>query len=93
MKQVIVFHSSMCGPCQEYLPRFKRIAVKYRAHAHVRTPDILRSDKRVQDAAVAFKVRATPTTFVLDENDKVLKRKEGGMTDEEIEALFQLATA
>jgi thiol-disulfide isomerase/thioredoxin len=89
--QVIVFHAKHCGPCIEYLPRFKRLAVKYRAHLHIRTPDLDIADKRIQDAAIAFKITGTPTTLVLDANDKVLKRKVGGITDAGIERLLKFA--
>ena len=89
--QVIVFHMKNCPACHEYLPRFKRLAVKYRAHLHIRTVDINVSDKRIQDAAIAFKIEAAPTTLVLNEKDKVLKRKTGGIPDTEIAKLLQFA--
>jgi thioredoxin-like negative regulator of GroEL len=92
MNQVVVFHMRSCEPCREYLPRFKKQAVKYRSHLHIRTIDVSVADKRVQDVAIQFKIDATPTTLVLDENDIVLKRKTGGIADKEIEKLLDFAT-
>jgi thiol-disulfide isomerase/thioredoxin len=91
MNQVIVFHMCGCKPCKEYLPRFKRSAVKYRSRLHLRTIDVATSDKRIQDIAIKFRIQATPTTLVLDPNDKVIKRKIGGLTDEDIEKLLIFA--
>jgi thiol-disulfide isomerase/thioredoxin len=58
MNQVVVFHQSGCPACAEYLPRFRRVAVKYRAHLNIQTPNVDRSDKRIQDAAIAYKINA-----------------------------------
>lgn len=91
MNQVIVFHMRGCEPCREYLPRFRRLAVKYRSHLHIRAIDVSVADKRVQDVAIQFSIDATPTTLVLDEKDVVLKRKTGGITDKEIAKLFEFA--
>ena len=91
MNQVVVFHMKSCAPCREYLPRFKRQAVRYRSHLHIRTIAIDVSDKRVQDVAIQFKIDATPTTLVLDEKDVVLKRKAGGISDAEIDKLLAFA--
>jgi hypothetical protein len=67
--------------------------VKYRAHLNIQTPNVDRSDKRIQDAAVAYKITAVPTTLVLDQDDKVLKRATGALTEAQITKLFELATS
>ena len=91
MNQVIVFHMRGCGPCREYLPRFKRLAVKYRSHLHIRSVDVSVPDKRIQDVAIQFKIDATPTTLVLDEKDVELRRKTGGIDDKDVEKLLDFA--
>jgi thiol-disulfide isomerase/thioredoxin len=93
MNQVVVFHQSGCPACAEYLPRFRRVAVKYRAHLNIQTPNVDRSDKRIQDAAIAYKINAAPTTLVLDQNDKVLKRSIGALTEAQLTKLFEFATS
>jgi len=92
MNQVVVFHQNGCPACHEYLPRFKRLAVKYRSFLNIQTPNLNRSSRPIQDAAIAYKITAAPTTLVLDANDKVLRRRVGAIPDEQIEALFKFAS-
>lgn len=80
-----------CDPCKEYLPRFKRLAHEYQSRLHIRVVNIATADKRAQDAAIKFKVKATPTTLVLDSQDKILKRETGAITNKKIEALLKFA--
>lgn len=89
--QVVVFHQHGCPACAEYLPRFRRIAPKYRAFLNVQIANLDRADRRIQDAAMAFKITGVPTTLVLDANDKVVKRSVGAVTDEQIVKLFEFA--
>lgn len=89
--QVIVFHMTGCGPCAEYLPRFRQIALKYKDRLEIRSVNLYRTEKRLQDAAIKFKVEATPTTIVLSDSDSVLRRKVGSITNREIEQLLEFA--
>lgn len=89
--QVVVFYQDGCPACHEYVPRFRRIAVKYRNHLNIQVANLNRAVKRVQDAAVAYKITGVPTTLVLDPGDKVIKRKVGAITDRQIEALLASA--
>ena len=91
--RVIVFHQSRsCSHCKEYLPRFKKAILPYKGKLDIRSIDLDKSDKTNQDAAVALKIHAVPTTLVLGNNDKVLKRKEGGISDAEIAKLLKFAS-
>lgn len=91
MNQVVVFHMSNCPACKRYLPRFKRQAVKYRAFLNIQTVNVSTADKRIQDAAQKFEIKAVPTTLVLDEKDNILKRLVGDVDDKKIEALLASA--
>lgn len=90
-KQVVVFHMTGCGPCAEYLPRFRKIAVRYKDRIPIRSVNIAKPDKRLSDAAIKFNIEATPTTLVIGDDDKVLRRQVGGLEDREIEKLLQFA--
>jgi thiol-disulfide isomerase/thioredoxin len=92
-KQVIVFHMRGCEPCRDYLPRFEKVAQPYQSRLRFCKVDITKSDRRVQEAAINFKVDGTPTTLVLDENDKILKRKVGNISNAEIEKLLKFAAS
>jgi thiol-disulfide isomerase/thioredoxin len=90
--RVIVFHQSRsCSHCKEYVPRFKKAIAAYRGRLDIRSIDLDKADKANQDAAVALKIHAVPTTLVLGNNDKVLKRKEGGISNAEIVKLLEFA--
>ena len=90
--RVIVFHQSRsCSHCKEYLPRFKKAILPYKGKLDIRSIDLDKADKANQDAAVTLKIRSVPTTLVLGNNDKVLKRKESGISDAEIAKLLKFA--
>ncbi len=90
--QVLVFHQAeSCGHCQEYLPRFKRAALPYKDKLQIRSINLNRADRAIQDAGQKFKIRAVPTTIVIGENDRVLRRAEGNIPDAQIAKLLKLA--
>lgn len=90
-KVVLVFHMNGCPACREYMPRFKAKAEKYRGKLDVRHLNISHSVMSVQDTAKKFKIEYLPTTLVLGDGDKVLKRKEGGVDNSQIEKLLAFA--
>lgn len=90
MKQIVVFHQNGCPACHDYLPRFKRRAVKYRALCNIQTANISTNEKAFH-AANKFKVEAVPTTIVFNDSDKVLRRAEGAIADIEIIKLLEFA--
>jgi thiol-disulfide isomerase/thioredoxin len=89
--QVVVFHMNGCGPCEEYLPRFRKIASGYKNRLSIRAVNITRTERRIQATVIKFKVEATPTTLVIDDSDTVLKRKVGALDEREIERLLEFA--
>ena len=90
MKQVIVFHQNGCPACHNYLPRFRRKAVKYRAFVNIQLANISRNQKALV-AADKYKVKAVPTTVVLDASDKLIKKIEGAIDDAKIVELLESA--
>ena len=90
--QVLVFHqAASCGHCKEYLPRFRRLALPYKDKLAIRSVNLDRSVKADQDAAQKFKVTGVPTTIVLGENDRVLRRAVGNLPDAQIAKLLAFA--
>jgi thiol-disulfide isomerase/thioredoxin len=90
--QVLVFHqAASCVHCKEYLPRFRKLAEPYRRKVDVRSLNLDRADKATQDAGVKFKIHAVPTTIVLGASERVLRRKEGNLSDVEIAKLLAFA--
>jgi thiol-disulfide isomerase/thioredoxin len=90
--QVLVFHQvASCGHCREYMPRFRKLALSYKGKLEIRSLDLNRADKSIQDAAQKFKIAGVPTTIVLGENDRVLRRAVGNLPDAQIAKLLALA--
>lgn len=88
--QVVVLHMNGCPHCRTYLPRFKSIAVKYRAFISIKDGNIDKDPKALK-VAEQFGIEGFPVTLVLDKNDKVLKKYEGSLDKKEIEAIFTFA--
>jgi len=90
--QVVVFHMTPgCAPCEEYIPRFKQIARPYQSRAEIRSVNLAKPNKNFSDLAIRFKVDATPTTIVIDENDRVRRRRVGALSNEDVVKLLEFA--
>jgi len=93
MNQVVVFYQGGCPACHEYLPRFRRLAVKYRNHLNIQTANLDHASRRIQDTAINYKITAVPTTLMLNSKDELIKRRVGAISDAQIEALLTAAAA
>jgi thioredoxin-related protein len=94
-KQIIVFHQHGCPACADYLPRFKRLAVKYRGLVNIQLANMSTTSeelfKKIAKAADRYKIDGAPTTIVLDANDQFLRRVVGSVSNAEIAKLFEFA--
>lgn len=83
--RAVVFVMQGCPACHEYGPRFTR-AARGAGVAH-RFIDVSGSarGRRIGDE---HKIRATPTTFLLDDQDLIVKRVEGAISNVEIQKLL-----
>ena len=88
--QVLVFHMNGCPHCRTYVPKFKRVAVKYRAFISIREANVDR-DPKAAEVAERFELNGFPCTLVLDASDKLLKKYEGSLDVKEIEEIFTFA--
>lgn len=87
-KTVVVFHMHGCPACSDYLPRFKRVAVRYRNHVPIKQVLLTPANDAL---ANKYRIKAAPTTCVLDAAGKALKKIEGSLPVAEIEKLFVIA--
>ena len=89
---VLVFHQGeTCPACKEYLPRFRKLAEPYKSKIDIRSINLNKADKAVQDAGQKFKIAAVPTTLVLGANDKVLRKAIGNVDNVKIAKLLAFA--
>lgn len=83
MKKVIKFGSSWCSPCKLMHPVFEKISEK------LSTDELSFSeidvDDDTEDLSSKYGIRNIPAILVIDEDDKVLGRFVGAMSDESLE--------
>lgn len=90
---VIVFAMPGCGACEEFLPRFAKLAAPYRRKGlPVFVFDAASPDPGLQAFADQYKVSGTPTTLVLPRGQGVIRR-EGALDDAESQLLLDRAFA
>ena len=87
--QVVVFHMDGCPACREYLPRFRRVAVKYRPFVAIKAANVSRTSNHA--VANKYKIDSVPTTLILNAQDAVLKRYTGALDAKSIEQIFAVA--
>jgi thioredoxin-related protein len=87
-KTVVVFHMHGCPACSDYLPRFRRVAVKYRPFVAIKQVILSKGTEAEMDR---YKIRAFPTTVILDATGKAIKKVEGSMPAGEIAKIFEQA--
>jgi thiol-disulfide isomerase/thioredoxin len=85
---VLVVHQEGCPACEEYLPRFQRIAERYARCI----PHLVVDANVYPDAADALKVESTPTTLVLRHGRMTSRNLTGAAEDADIEKLFVAAS-
>jgi thiol-disulfide isomerase/thioredoxin len=88
-KTVVVFHSNDCPACKDYLPRFRRVAVKYRPFVEIKHVTLGPKTEKTFDE---YKIRALPTTVILDANQKIVKKVAGSVEVGVIGKIFEAAT-
>ena len=87
-KIVVVFHSDACHFCHEYLPVFRRVASRYRDRIAIKSVKLVARNEALLDR---YKIKGLPTTVILDAREKLLKKREGAISKDEVEKLFQQA--
>lgn len=83
MKKVIKFGALWCGPCKLMHPVFEKISEK------LSTDELSFSeidvDDDTEDLSSKYGIRNIPAILVIDEDDKVLGRFVGAMSEESLE--------
>lgn len=85
---VVVFKMAGCGPCGEYLPRFRRVA---KAYPSVPTVVVDVNDPDGLQLAQHFGVQNTPTTMVMKRGDGHRPTVEGALDEADIHRVFSSA--
>lgn len=80
MKKVVKFWGTGCMPCIQYAPTFDKVAKELADNSEL---SFLNIDARndLTGLTQLLGIRSVPQTFVLDENNNVLKQKTGMMDE------------
>lgn len=87
---VVVFTIAGCPACDEYKPRFTRIAQAYTQAVPIWLLDANDTRPDVRDLATRLNVTNVPVTFVMRRPSGVMKI-EGGIPDDQIAWLLGIA--
>lgn len=84
---VILWTQDGCPACEEYLPRFLRVAKKYERCLPVIVADV----NRFPNAADAYSIANTPTTIISRYGERSFRFIDGDGPEHAIESLFYSA--
>lgn len=87
-KIVVVFHSDECHYCHEYLPRFRRVAVRYRPFVAIKSVKVVAKNAGLLER---YKIEGLPSTCILAADESLIKKVEGAIDEKAIERLFEKA--
>lgn len=83
MKKVIKWSADWCGPCKLMRPVFEKISEKLSSdELSFSEIDV---DDDTEDLSSKYGIRNIPVILVIDEDDKVLGRFVGAMSEESLE--------
>jgi len=85
MTQVIRFHAEWCGPCRAYAPIWNKV-VSESVEPEVEFLEI-NVDKDTSGLAAEYKIMSLPTTVVVKEG-KIVAKKTGGLSENELKVLI-----
>jgi len=85
MIEVIRFHATWCGPCRAYAPTWKKVVTEnVVVGVEFQEVDV---DKDLSGKAAEYKIMSLPTTVIIKEG-KVVARKIGGLSEDELKVLI-----
>lgn len=84
---VFVFGQAGCPACEDYIPRFNRVAARFSQAFPIGVYDIAK-DPRAGEFATRLGIQATPTTVVMTSEGTLLKRV-GALAEDAIVALLK----
>jgi thioredoxin 2 len=87
MKKVVKFWGTGCMPCMQYAPIFDKVAKELTNDSDLTFINI---DARNDLTGLSQKlgIRSIPQTFILDENNNVLKQQTGMMDEKTLKSFI-----
>lgn len=87
MKKVVKFWGTGCMPCMQYAPIFDKVATELNDNSDLSFINIdARND--LTGLTQLLGIRSIPQTFILDEDNNVLKQKTGLMDENTLKSFI-----
>lgn len=88
LKRVVKFSALWCGPCKSYSPIFEKVSEEYSDKVVFHKIDVDSADGEDADLLDNLGIRSIPTTVLLNENDEVIKKAIGSLSEKELKNLI-----
>lgn len=87
MKKVVKFWGTGCMPCMQYAPIFDKVVTELKDNSEL---SFLNIDARndLTGLTQLLGIRSIPQTFILDEDNNVLKQKTGLMDENTLKSFI-----
>lgn len=82
LTKVLKFSATWCGPCKKYKPIFEKVA-KDEKYSNIifEELDVETCDENLVEK---YSIRGVPSTILLDENNEVLKKLIGSVSEQDL---------
>lgn len=83
IKEIIKFSAEWCGPCKTLAPIFHKVS-QLEEYNDVQFKEVDIDEEENADLVTKCQIRNIPTIIVLDENEQIVKRLVGSMTEQQL---------
>lgn len=83
IKEIIKFSAEWCGPCKTLAPIFHKVS-QLEEYNDVQFKEVDIDEEENSDLVTKCQIRNIPTIIVLDENEQIIKRLVGSMTEQQL---------
>lgn len=88
VKKIIKFSAVWCGPCRAFSPTFHKVE-KMDKYKDITFEDIdIENDENGELYCEKYQIRTVPSTILLDENDKVLVKFTGNVSESDFKSII-----
>ena len=89
LKRIVKISTTWCGPCKTYAPIFDKVTEAYKDEISIEKIDADNTNKEEDELIAKFSIRNIPTTLFLDENDELIKKTVGSVSENELKKIIE----
>lgn len=88
LKKVYKYSATWCAPCKTYAPIFDKVTEEYSEKLEIKKFDVDDIDGEDEDLMMELNIRSIPTTVFFGENNKVLKKIIGSVSETDLKKII-----